>query len=56
MAPSYDSKIQLYSKQESPIFLFLAHGVHYHISVFGQSQSFSDNSNLMTLVDIQRLH
>ena len=48
----------------------MAHSWHFHesifllfgswsmvcISMFGLSQSFSDNSNLIILVDIQRLH
>ena len=43
-------KIHLYSKQGSPIFLLFG---SWNV---GLSQSFSDNSNLIILVDIQRLH
>ena len=45
----------LYSKQEIPIVRCLAHGMQYLHFVFGLSQSFSDNSNLIILLDSQRL-
>ena len=46
MTPSYHSKKHLCSKQGSSIFLLFG-----SLSV-GLSQSFSDNSNLIILVDI----
>ena len=51
---SYHSKV--YSKQRSPIFLMLGSWNVVFISMFLLSPSFSDNCNLIILVDIQRLH
>ena len=53
---SISFKSHLYSKQVSPIFLLFGSWSVVFISMFRLSQSFSDNSNLIILVDIQRLH
>ena len=42
-------------KKEGPIFLLFDSWSAVFISMFGLSQSFSDNSSLIILVDIQRL-
>ena len=48
-------KSHLYSKKRGPIFLLFGSWSLVFISMFGLSQSFSNNSNLIILVDIQRL-
>ena len=56
MAPSYHSKVTSTQNKGVPFFSCLAHGVSYFISIFGLSHSFSDNSSLPIVVDVQRLH
>ena len=62
MAPSYPSEVTSTQNRWVPFFSCLDQGVNYHISMndhismFGLRQSFSDNSNLIILVDVQRFH
>ena len=56
MVPSYHSKVTSIQNKGVLFFSCLVHGVLYHISMFGLSQSFPNNSNLIILVDIERLH
>ena len=57
MASSYALKVSSTQNNKDPFFsASLAHGVWYYISMIGESWSFSNNSNLIILVDIQRLH
>ena len=51
---SFKSYLQL--KQGSPIFILFGLWIAVFISMFGLSQSLSNNSNLIILVDIQHLH
>ena len=55
MGPSYHSKATSTKNKGVSFFLFSSWSIVF-ISMFGLSQSFSDNSNLIILVDIQRFH
>ena len=56
MTLSYHSKVTSTQNKVVPYFSCLAHGVWYLSQMFGLSHSFSDNSNLIIFVEIQRLH
>ena len=56
MASSYHAKVTSTQNKGVPLFFCLGHGVYYYIFLFGKSQSFSDSSYLIMLIDVQRLH
>ena len=56
MASSYHAKVTSTQNKGVPLFSCLGHGVYYYIFLFGKSQSFSDSSYLIMLIDVQRLH
>ena len=56
MAFSYRTKATSIENKRVPFFACLPHGVQYLSPCLGFSQSFSDNSNLIILVNIQHLH
>ena len=55
-APSYHSKVTSIQNKGISFSSCLFHGMYCYISMFGLSQSFSDNSILIILADIQRWH
>ena len=56
MAPSYHSKVTSTENKGVSFLSCLDNGVQYYISMFRLSQTFSNNSKLIILVDMQRLH
>ena len=56
MASSFPLKDSSTQNKGSPFSSCLAQGVWYYISMFGKSQSFTDNFNLIILVEVQQLH
>ena len=55
MVSSYPLKVSSTQNKGIPFSSCLAHGVYHHISMF-EYRSFTDNSNLIILVDVQRLY